>query len=155
MSAIRTDSPLKTVRLEGLPLRMLAAAQEQVDGLLREFALVTGGGSSDGVPHRLLELAASLRGQYAAYTDDSRRRIDAAAHRRDVAIDVSMQVPADAADAAQRLLTLLDEADAYCRSGDLLTLATPPDLLAFRRWYLGEFVRQISGAPQQRWSGPV
>ena len=47
---------------------------------------------------------------------------------------------------------LLDEADAYCAGGQhLLMLATPDDLLAYRRWYLGEFTRQAEGASPVPW----
>jgi hypothetical protein len=64
---------------------------------------------------------------------------------------VHFRVPAAAKDAAINLGRLLDEADEYCRRGDLLTLATPSDTLAFRRRYLEEFVRQIDGAPARPW----
>ncbi len=47
----------------------------------------------------------------------------------------------------------MDEADDYCRAGQhLLTLVTPPEALAFRRWYLGEFVRQIAGEQPRPWT---
>ena len=48
---------------------------------------------------------------------------------------------------------MLDEADVFCREGELLTLATPADEVAFRRWFLNEFVRQLRGEPPRRWSG--
>ena len=47
---------------------------------------------------------------------------------------------------------MLDEADEYCRRGDhLLTLATPPEELRFRRWFISEFVDQVNGAPPTPW----
>jgi hypothetical protein len=46
---------------------------------------------------------------------------------------------------------MLNRADDYCRQGALLTLATPDDLVAFRRWYLGEFRAQINGARPTPW----
>lgn len=50
------------------------------------------------------------------------------------------------------LARMLDEADEFCRSGNhLLTLATPPELLAFRRWYLGEFNAQLQGQSPLPW----
>jgi hypothetical protein len=57
------------------------------------------------------------------------------------------QVPAAASEASLRLQEILDEADAYCLAGThLLTLATPPDLTRFRRWFLEEFINQLAGA---------
>ena len=41
----------------------------------------------------------------------------------------------------------LAEADEFCRRGELLTLATPPEYVAFREWFLGEIVRQLDGQP--------
>ena len=47
---------------------------------------------------------------------------------------------------------MLDEADRYCRQGrHLLTLATPDDLLAYRRWYLREIAEQLAGAAPVPW----
>ena len=46
----------------------------------------------------------------------------------------------------------LDEADAFCRAGNqLLALATAPEPLAFRRWFLGKFAAQIEGAAPTSW----
>ncbi len=61
-------------------------------------------------------------------------------------------MPPEVAAAARRLGDLLDEADEFCRSGHLLTVATQPESVAFRRWYLGEFQRQIDGHPPGPWS---
>jgi hypothetical protein len=47
---------------------------------------------------------------------------------------------------------MLDEVDEFCRQGKhLLTLATPPELVAYRRWYLGEFIAQLAGRPATPW----
>lgn len=58
----------------------------------------------------------------------------------------------EAAEGAARLESLLDEADEFCRAGDLLTLAATGEGVAFRRWFLHEFVRQIDGRPPRAWS---
>ena len=78
--------------------------------------------------------------------------IQAALDRGDSEIDVRYDVPPEAADGALRLLVLLDEADDFCRAGDLLTLATLPETLDFRRWYLEEFIRQVAGEPPCSWA---
>jgi hypothetical protein len=31
-------------------------------------------------------------------------------------------------------------------------LATPPELVRYRQWYLGEFVRQLDGRPATSWA---
>jgi hypothetical protein len=61
-------------------------------------------------------------------------------------------VPEAAASAITHLGDIFDEADDYCRAGEhLLSLATPPESLEFRRWFLGEFVNQIAGAAPTPW----
>ena len=78
--------------------------------------------------------------------------IHAALGRGDRTIDLRYDVPPEVADGVVRLGALLDEADEFCRSGDLLTLATLPGNLAFRRWYLEEFARQVAGQLPCPWS---
>ncbi len=48
---------------------------------------------------------------------------------------------------------MLDAADDFCRKGGrLLTQVTPHDLLRFRRWFLGEILKQLEdGGSPRRW----
>jgi hypothetical protein len=64
-------------------------------------------------------------------------------------------VPASAGSAATALGEMLDEADEFCRAGDLLTLAAPDDSVEFRRWYLGEIVGQLAGRAPTPWPGDL
>jgi hypothetical protein len=64
-------------------------------------------------------------------------------------------VPADVVEVGAKIERLLDEADAFCREGTLLTLAASDDVVAFRRWYLGELTRQVGGAAPQPWPGDL
>lgn len=125
---------------------------------MREFALIWQDGS-DHVPARLLALTEELRARFGAFTAGPSSALQDAADRGVATIDLTHDVPAQVADAAIQLERLLDEADAFCRAGDLLTLATEPEGLAFRRWFLEEFARQIDGLPARPWSevtgGPV
>ena len=47
------------------------------------------------------------------------------------------------ADMTERVTTLLDEADEFCRSGQLLTLEAPPDVVIWRHWWRDQVVGQI------------
>lgn len=136
---------LVEVHLLGLPLDLLAAAQEHGEELQREFLHVAEA-DSDSVPARLNALSQQLRGQYGAFTVQAQAEIDAAAARGDSTIDVVFQVPPDVADAAAQLWALLDEADEYCRAGDLLTLAPTAEQVTLRTWYLSQFIDQTKGA---------
>lgn len=142
---------LVSVRFVGFPLEEYQRASEHSDELLREFALMRED-SAENVPTRLLALIEELRARFASFTEGPTMAIQAALLRGDPTIELRYDVPPEAADGALRLAALLDEADEFCRSGDLLTLATVPGDLAFRRWYLEEFVRQVAGQAPCPWS---
>lgn len=155
MTELPGSGELAEVHLVGLPLDEQRIAAEHFDELLREFALI-GDRVDSAVPKRLLELRAVLLRDFGSFTAGARDEMDAAAARGDATIDLRYVVPPAAATAAADLGRLLDEADDFCRGGQhLLTLATPARALRFRRWYLGEFARQIAGEPPQPWPGPL
>jgi hypothetical protein len=146
---------LLEVRLIDLPVQVWAAAQEHADELIREFALITGDQDRQGahaVPARLTELIEELTAQYGGLNTEQEVALARAAAEGVESMDLSFAVPPAAGAAAARLGGMLDDADDYCRSGQhLLTLATPPESLAFRQWYLGEFIRQLDGAVPIAW----
>jgi hypothetical protein len=145
---------LHPVHLVGLPLDVMQRSAEHSDELLREFALIRGV-SGDHVPARLLALIEELRGRFGAFAAGPRQAMQDAMERGEATIDLRYEVPAEVGTAARRLSALLDEADEFCRAGDLLTLATSSEVLAFRRWFLDQFQLQIEGRPPQAWSSVV
>jgi hypothetical protein len=145
------DQRLVAVHILGLPLAVYQRASEHSDELLREFALIRED-NSEHVPARLLALIDELHARFGAFTEAQTIAIQDALARGDTEIDIVYNVPPETTDAVLRLGALLDEADDFCRAGDLLTLATLPESLAFRRWYLDEFVFQLEGRPPRPWS---
>lgn len=138
------------VQLQRIPVALYVESTAHHEGLLREFALVATGDES-AVPARLLSLVQTLRARYGSATSPVTTRLLEAAERGDAEIDVTYELPAGVGSAALELMELEDEADEFCRSGALLTLATPPHLVAFKRWYLMEVVRQLEGHPPTPW----
>lgn len=147
---------LVEVHILGLPLDVWAQADEHVDGLLREFSLIAASrrrGGEAHLPQQLLALVDELERDYAALTVEQQSQLVAAAEEGRATVDLVYRVPPTLSQAFLRLAEVLDDADRYCREGEyLLNLATPPEALAFRRWYLGEFLRQIEGRPAQSWA---
>jgi hypothetical protein len=151
---------LVTVRLLNLPLRIHVRAGEHGEELQREFVLIAEGlqhrESHADMPRRLLALIESLQGRYGGFTAEQEDLLEEAIRAGRRSLDLTFHVPPHAAEAAVELGKMLDEADAYCREGKhLLTLATPPDLVAYRRWYLQEFVDQIAGQPPKPWRDTI
>lgn len=150
---------LHEVRLLGVPMAKHAAAQEHSAELMREMYLIAqqlhASGQDDvgeHLPVRLVELVEALTGEYSGWTVAQDRQLEDAVARGVESIDLVYQIPIGASAAAEHLGGMLNEADEYCRAGQhLLTLATPPELVRYRQWYLGEFVGQLAGEPPSPW----
>jgi hypothetical protein len=147
--------PLVDVHLLEVPVQLWLQSQEQADELLREFALIAAGQDDSGheIPTRLTELVAALNRQFGGRSGEVEDRLFAAAQAGEQVIDdLVLTVPAAAAPASQALGAMLDEADEYCRKGqDLLTLATPEQLVRFRWFYLDNVTDQVEGRPPVPW----
>ena len=141
------------VQLREFPIALHVRAEEHHEELLREFAHIAHSDpqSSGRIPERLVALVQRLRAQYAPVTGAPRARIEEARTAGRKEIDLTYFVPSGVIDAARQLVEELEEADEFCRSGELLTLSTPAELAQFRRWFLGEFQRQSSGQPATPW----
>jgi hypothetical protein len=144
---------LHTVVLRSFPLALFAEARRHREALLREFAfIVEGGGDRSELPQRLLRIVDRVRARSAGLNETAERAIDEALARGKEAIDVEIVVPLELARGAQEFVALLDEVDEFCRAGDLLTLASSPEVRRFRRWYLGEVTAQVGGRPPTPWT---
>lgn len=152
MSAPATQG-LVEVRLLSLSIQDYRDASEHHDELFREFALIVGSEPSPGteVPARLLTLIDELNERYGSFGASNLAAIEAAHERGDEVVDLVYVVPPEMRDVCRHFGALLADADDYCRSGDLLTLAPPPEAVTFRNWFLGEFVAQIDGSDPTPW----
>jgi hypothetical protein len=156
MSVDDHEDEVRTFQVLGLPIAVQARAQEQADELTRELTLIgeqlRQEGNTRELPARLVDLIEQLSRQYSTFTGEQEQQLADAVARGDASIDLTYQVPVSAAGAAQALSDILDEADDYCRAGEhLLTLATPEDLVVYRRWFLSQFTDQAAGRPPVAW----
>jgi anti-anti-sigma factor len=146
-----SDSTLE-VQILQLPVAVHVRAAAHMDDLQREFELIRRSDNEADVPRRLQALIEELEERFGGVGEQPNEQLRAAAEQGDETVDLTYLVPAEIGDACDRLLELLDEADEFCRAGrHLLTLATPPESLAYRRWFLGEFIRQAQGEAPQPW----
>ena len=141
------------IRLLSLPVDVCRRATQHSDELQREFALILERDPSEGnePPGRLLAIINELNGQFGSFGGAARARMEEAVDQHLDRIDLDYDVPSAIGPVVARLADLFDEADAYCRRGDLLTLATPPEATAFRRWFLAQFTVQAGGAEAESW----
>ena len=136
-------SELVEVKMLQVPVALWQQSSAHMDAVRREFDIIKADLPRDSVPHQLSELIESLDERFGRMAGPARQELYDAVERGDQEITLVYRLPPEVADGARQLEDLLDRVDEFCRREALLTLATPPDVLAFRRWYLGEFVRQI------------
>lgn len=140
------------VRLIGLPVQLHVSTAMHLDALQRELDVLATSEEPPSVPRRLTELVAELRERHGTLGAAHEAAVETAAERGDSTVDLTYDVPVEVADAAEALDSLLDEVDDYCRRGEhLLTLAAAPEVNAYRRWLLGQFVSQIAGEDPVPW----
>ncbi len=141
-------APRYAVRLPGIPTELLLAAKTHIDNVVREMSLLRSGGEPPGEPlsGSATALIEAVTADFAeARTEIKRQALDAAAQGRPVT-DLELRLPAETADAGERYLAALDEADRYARSARLLTLAPPASHRVLRQWYVRAIVDQLRAA---------
>lgn len=146
------DEVLHEVRLQGLPVAVHAAATEHLEELRREFLLILDTSpQEDSVPRRVADLAMRLAELFDGLGSSENAELAAAVARGDESIDLTYFVPSLWAVACGAILDAIAEVDAYCRRGDLLTLAISDEHHRYLRWVFGEFIRQVDGAAPTSW----
>jgi hypothetical protein len=145
---------LYDIHILGLPVAIHREAAEHQDELQREFQLISSQADSspDIVPSRLLNLVRNLSSRFQSLTTEQDAMLRRALESGADTVDLHYRLPAETSGACVELAGLLREADEYCAAGDeLLTLAAPPAVVAYREWFLNEFVRQIAGEQPLPW----
>lgn len=138
------NNSLHDVALVDFPVARFLQMQEQHDAMQREFALIAIRDDEAGgtVPPRLRALAAEMqRGE--ATGNPFRPGVAAAAERGDVVVTLELRIPFTTLRWTEDALMLFEEGDDFSRSGHLLTPPSPPEVVEFRRWLVGELIRQV------------
>ncbi|MGN6522460.1 MAG: ATP-binding protein, partial [Actinomycetes bacterium] len=136
------------VALGAVPTELLLDAKAQIDNVVRELTLAgAGAGEETGqLSAELAELVQIVVHDFADARLQITQQALAAAARDEPSPELRLTLPAAAADAGERYLTALDEADRYARGARLLTLETPPVHRVLREWYVGALVARLRAA---------
>jgi serine phosphatase RsbU (regulator of sigma subunit)/PAS domain-containing protein len=143
------DEPLHVVELGSVPTDLLLEAKAHVDNLVREFTLASAAAdesaaaSGGDVPRELAELVATVVHGFRGPRTAIERQALEAAHRDAPEVRLTLRLPASAAEAGERYLAALDQADEWAAGARLLTLETPPVHKVFRHWYVQALVDQL------------
>ena len=138
-----------TITLGDVPTDLLLAAKSHVDELVRELTLSASGaatGVSSALPPHLGELVHTVVTEFSEAREAIKRQAVLAAGRGEDRTTLTLTLPAEAAEAGERYLAGLEEADRYARGARLLTLAAPPQHQVFRRWYVTSLVAALRQA---------
>ena len=138
--------PTFSVSLGSVPTALLLEAKAQLDNLVREFTLAgsrADEGSGAPLSAELAELMQTVVHGFADARAQIKQQALAAAARGERHAELRLTLPLSAADAGERYLAALDEADSYARSARLLTLETPPAHRVFRDWYVRALVAEL------------
>lgn len=137
----------RRVRLAEVDVARFQELQQHQEAMLREFTLIAIGaqtGVAEGAPQRLLSRAERLRERFAEQREAVFAQVGEAARAGTGTVTLELELPEDAAEELLDTLRAYEDADAYCRSGDLLTLACPPDAAALRRRLYQDIVDQLT-----------
>jgi hypothetical protein len=151
------DPDLFEVRLLEVPLVLRERSRQHGADLLREMELISlghaAGTTRHELPERLLELALELERVYGPYVAANTDEMDAALDRgEDTLAELVYHLPTRSVSFIEHVEEILREVDDYCRAGEeLLTLAPPADVAAYREWVSSEVRRQHAGEPPTPW----
>jgi hypothetical protein len=145
------------MRLLDVPLALRERSRQHGAELLREMELICIGHAAGTIqhelPHRLLELAEELERVYGPYVGGNTDDLDAALDRGDDTMpEVVYRLPRSSVGLVRHVDDVLREVDDYCRAGkELLTLAPPPDVVAYREWVTSQVLGQAGGEAPTPW----
>jgi GAF domain-containing protein/anti-sigma regulatory factor (Ser/Thr protein kinase) len=145
-----------TVHLGPVSTELLLSAKAHIDNVVRELTLMgrSGDGAGEG-PAATAELVRSVTVDFAEARAEIKRQAAAAAARGATVTDLELHLPPEAADAGERYLAALDQADRFARSARLLTLAPPAVHRIFREWYVRTLVEQLRARSAGSTPAPV
>jgi anti-sigma regulatory factor (Ser/Thr protein kinase) len=145
-----TSAPgARPVRFVGVPVAGYLELQAHNDALFRELELISielehNDGAQVAAP--LADLVDQLYRRFRGQRDGYRDVIAAALARGDTTVELHTTATPAAAGAAGGYLALLEQADALCRDGTLLTPEPPAGVRSLRRWFVEEMAAQAEGA---------
>lgn len=130
------------VRLIGVVVEHFELTSQFHDELIRELRLIQVGDTTEG---RLAELTDRLLTEFANFSPALREAVDEAAGQGRVTVDINVAVPVHLRSWLVRFRDHFREIDDYCDAGLLLSLGSPAPTVAFREWFLGQFIEQLDG----------
>jgi len=149
-------TPGREVRLADIPVALYREVQQQTDAVLRELVLMAEfEASSRRAARRMRELFERANAGFADRLDLVVRAasdVDAAHQRGDEHVTLTFTLPERYATSTAAWGRLMDELDALCHDGTMLSVPASAEAARFGRWWCREFARQLrDGAEPTPW----
>lgn len=142
------------VHMIGMPVETYRAMQQYHDELLRELSMTSlAGEDQSSAPRSLLRSLQGVCGELGEHIRGVEEALERAAVVGERTVDLCYEVPGHGLRLLRELDALLEAADEYCRSGNLLTLSVPSEVRALRRWCFDEISAQAAGRAPTPWDG--
>lgn len=149
--------------LGGLPVALWLAARQHEDAALRELALYEGTRLASTLEAwewygEAMTAHAELNGAIERAVADSLGELVLAGPpassdvARQAVLTVEVEVAPDLPRRLERLLEVLDDAEARAAGGELLIRPAPSELVALRDWRCRQVIAQAAGTPATAWS---
>ncbi len=169
---VQEPEPTVAVLLLGAPVHLAVAAAAYYDELTREMKMALearGAAAAGAAPHlddvpagspTLEELVAAAAQIAPAGSSMTRALAMANDQWAEVLVagselvDMRIEIAEHAARQGVAVDRALDAVEQWCRSGGLLAMPAPEEVVAFRRWLLGEITGQYAGRAPIRWCPP-
>jgi GAF domain-containing protein/anti-sigma regulatory factor (Ser/Thr protein kinase) len=149
-------SPMVSVQLIGIPVMLLQKASEQYEALFRELRLMKERGGNTpgapGLPERLSVLVSEIGTRFSGLGPGMDEMWQTAVDDKVDQFDWTLELPQVAVVACEFYDAMLDEADEFGLSAQLLTLPASPTSVAVRRWFLSEIIGQLHGKAPVAWN---
>jgi GAF domain-containing protein/anti-sigma regulatory factor (Ser/Thr protein kinase) len=151
------QSPLMAVDLLGIPVKLLQKASEEYEGLFRELRLMKERADlhqvdTSQLPDRLSVLVSEIGSRFSGFGPGMDEDWQGVVDRHVSTYDWHITLPQSAAAACDFYSAMLDEADDFSRTAQLLTLPATDSSVAVRRWFLSQLISQLHGEPPTPWS---
>jgi hypothetical protein len=150
-----TDATVE-IQLLGIPVPLLQKASEEYEALFRELRLMKErSGSTDSsplLPERLAVLVSDIGSRFNRLGPGMDDAWQAAIDNNEVCFDWTLELPKAAAASCEFYGALLDEADEFGLSAQLLTLPASATSVAVRRWFVSEIIGQLHGKAPVAWA---
>lgn len=144
------------VCLRDYPVLLGVRQEARTVDLMREMQLIAldahAGDGGTSVPRRLLDFAATISAEYGEALVAPRAELERAYRAGEPQTEIRYPLLPESPRLMLTYARLMEEADAYCAAGQLISLAPDAEVYALRRWTVEEFLGQYGGVPPRPWT---